>query len=184
MADPLTDPLTDPPEPQPDDKDWTWVLGQPCPECGFDAASLERDQIPEATRKAVGTFQAALRAPRALDRPSPQVWSALEYACHVRDVCSVFGDRLRLMLGEDDPGFANWDQDNTARLGRYWTQDPMAVASQLQVAAEQIARAFADVPDDAWGRTGRRSNGSVFTVESLGRYLAHDLVHHVHDIGR
>ena len=24
----------------PDDKDWTWVLERPCPECGFDAATV------------------------------------------------------------------------------------------------------------------------------------------------
>lgn len=175
----MTEPLT----PQPDGKDWTWVLGEPCPECGFEAASLDRDQIPEATRKAVGTFQAALRTPGAPERSSPQVWSTLEYACHVRDVCSIFGGRVRLMLAEDDPSFANWDQDDTALLERYWTQDPIVVGDELQVAADQIAQAFGDVPDDAWGRTGRRSNGSVFTVESLGRYFVHDLVHHVHDIG-
>ena len=25
----------------PDDKDWTWVLERPCPECGFDASALQ-----------------------------------------------------------------------------------------------------------------------------------------------
>ena len=29
-----------------DDKDWTWVLERPCPECGFDAGALEVAQIP------------------------------------------------------------------------------------------------------------------------------------------
>jgi hypothetical protein len=27
-----------------------------------------------------------------------------------------------------------------------------------------------------------RSNGSEFTVESLGRYHLHDVVHHLHDV--
>ena len=30
----------------PDTKDWTWVLDRPCPECGFDAASVTVDRIP------------------------------------------------------------------------------------------------------------------------------------------
>ena len=25
----------------PDDKDWTWVLERVCPECGFDARSID-----------------------------------------------------------------------------------------------------------------------------------------------
>jgi hypothetical protein len=38
------------------------------------------------------------------------------------------------------------------------------------------------VPADAWDRPGVRSNGSEFTVESLGRYHLHDVVHHLHDV--
>jgi hypothetical protein len=41
---------------------------------------------------------------------------------------------------------------------------------------------FDAVPDGAWGRPGRRSNGSTFTVESLGRYFLHDIEHHLHDV--
>jgi hypothetical protein len=35
------------------------------------------------------------------------------------------------------------------------------------------------VNDGQRQRPGRRSNGSVFTVDTLGRYVAHD----VHDVG-
>ena len=38
------------------------------------------------------------------------------------------------------------------------------------------------VGDDDWDRPGRRSNGSVFTVDTLGRYHLHDLVHHRWDV--
>jgi hypothetical protein len=38
------------------------------------------------------------------------------------------------------------------------------------------------VPHDGWGRRGTRSNGDVFTVESLGRYHLHDVVHHLWDV--
>ena len=88
------------------------------------------------------------------------------------------------MLTEDDPIFANWDQDATALEDRYWAQDPATVSAELAAAGAQIADAFAAVAGDEWQRPGRRSNGSVFTVESLGRYFVHDLVHHVADISR
>ena len=29
----------------PDDKDWTWVLQRPCPECGFDASALAPEGV-------------------------------------------------------------------------------------------------------------------------------------------
>jgi len=42
-------------------------------------------------------------------RPSPGVWSPLEYACHVRDVFRLYDHRLQRMLLEDAPLFPNWD---------------------------------------------------------------------------
>ena len=56
------------------------------------------------------------------------------------------------------------------------------VAVDLDAAARQMAAALDAVGAEQWGRPGRRSNGSVFTVESLGRYFAHDVVHHAHDV--
>jgi len=45
-----------------------------------------------------------------------------------------------------------------------------------------VARTFEAVPADAWARTGRRSNGSAFTVVTLAQYFLHDVVHHLHDV--
>ena len=42
---------------------------------------------------------------------------------------------------------------------------------------------FDTVDGDGWLRRGRRSDGAAFTIESFSRYLVHDLVHHVHDVG-
>jgi hypothetical protein len=45
-----------------------------------------------------------------------------------------------------------------------------------------VAADFDGVEGAAWERRGSRSNGSVFTVASLGRYMVHDIVHHLHDV--
>ncbi|HUR51929.1 MAG TPA: DinB family protein [Mycobacteriales bacterium] len=167
---------------EPDTKDWTWVLERPCPDCGFDAASLAREQIGPQLLAAAAELGRALGEPGATSRPAPGVWSPTEYACHVRDVCRVFGERLLRMLTEDEPAFANWDQDATARELDYAAQDPEVVARQLRAEATTLAGAWDAVPPDAWDRRGLRSDGAAFTVLSLGRYLEHDLVHHVHDV--
>ena len=117
-------------------------------------------------------------------RTAPTTWSVLEYGAHCRDVYLVFGERLHLMLTQDDPQFANWDQDATALQMRYWDSDPGDVAAELGPAAATAADGFDSVSGEQWARTGRRSNGSVFTVETLGQYLLHDLVHHLYDVGR
>jgi len=167
----------------PDTKDWTWVLDRACPDCGFDAAEVPTGSLAERVRRSAAPWPALLADPSAATRHRPAAWSVLEYACHVRDVHRVMGERLRLLLTEDEPRFANWDQDATAREAAYATQAPAVVAEELLAAAEQAAAAYADVPDHAWSRRGTRSNGSEFTVATLGRYHLHDLVHHLWDVG-
>jgi hypothetical protein len=165
---------------EPDTKDWTWVINRPCPDCGLDASTLEYDDIPGHLRANAASWVQVLQRPDVRDRPKPDVWSALEYACHVRDVFVLFDQRLDRMLTEDDPLFANWDQDETAVLDKYGEQDPAVVATQIPPAAERLATRFAQVTDRA--RTGRRSDGAVFTIDSFARYLLHDPVHHLHDV--
>ena len=168
---------------EPDTKDWTWVIEKPCPECGFDAAAVPLAGLPDLVRGNAAAWPAVLARPDVRHRPDPGTWSPLEYGCHVRDACRVFGDRLTLMLTVDDPLFANWDQDATAIEQGYPGQDPAQVAAELVSNATRIADGFAAVRPDQWGRTGRRSNGSVFTVDTLARYFTHDPVHHLHDVG-
>jgi hypothetical protein len=86
------------------------------------------------------------------------------------------------MLREDDPEFANWDQDATAVERRYDLADPAVLGPQLVAAAEAAADSYEAVSDEDWSRPGRRSNGHTFTVESLGRYHLHDVVHHLWDV--
>jgi len=171
-----------PASPEPDVKDWTWVIHEPCPQCGFDARRVEHDDVPVLTRSYTTTIAERLSAPGAATREQPTVWSTLESGCHVRDVCTIFARRLELMLTQDDPEFTNWDQDVTALEQRYWEQQPAQVAAELRAAADAIAAAFAGVHGDRWQRPGRRSNGSVFTIDTFARYFLHDLAHHRWDV--
>lgn len=166
-----------------DSKDWTWVLQRPCPECGFEAEEVAPAELPELVRRTAGSWRHVLAGSDVAARPSADVWSPLEYACHVRDVFRIFDGRLAQMLAEDDPLFLNWDQDETAVVERYDEQDPATVATELTEAAERIAASFAAVGAEQWSRRGRRSDGASFTVASLGRYFIHDPIHHLTDVG-
>lgn len=176
--------------PQPDDKNWTWVLERPCPDCRFDASLIARHTVGATLRTIVASWHQALsrddlvrqRPPRRPD--GSVIWSALEYGCHVRDVFILFDERLRLMLTQEDPTFQNWDQDATAIARRYWEDDPAMVREALVVAGKRLADAFEQVRDDQWARTGTRSDGARFTVESFGRYFLHDPLHHLWDVER
>jgi DinB superfamily len=166
----------------PDTKNWTWVVERPCAECGFDASTFDAVDVADLLRANAAAWPAVLESDDVTVRPDDSTWSALEYAAHVRDVFRIFRVRLDLMLTTDDPLFANWDQDKSAIDDRYNEQDPAVVSSEIVDAAAALSDAFAAIPDDAWSRTGRRSDGAEFTVESFAKYFIHDPTHHLWDV--
>lgn len=166
----------------PDAKDWTWVLRERCAECGFAGTDVTGPDLAGTIHDLVPRWRAALNRLDVRARPARGVWSPLEYGAHVRDVHRVFDERLRLMLEQDDPQFPDWDQDAAAAADRYDLQDPGRVADELADAAAALAARFQSVRPGQWDRPGRRSNGSSFTVATLGQYFLHDVVHHLHDV--
>jgi hypothetical protein len=170
----------------PDDKNWTWVIERACPECGFDAAAVQRSEMGTLLRDNAAAWERILAEPTDIlrQRSSDDRWSPLEYACHVRDVFVLYQQRLELMLTQDNPTYPNWDQDETAVEQRYSEQEPTVVCTDLVAAAAELAAAFEGVSGDQWDRQGTRSDGSIFHIDSFGRYLIHDPVHHLYDVGR
>jgi hypothetical protein len=166
----------------PDDKNWTWVLERACPDCGFDARAFDPTSVVAMIAANVADFRLLLQHPHAAERPDDHTWSAVEYGCHVRDVYRLYLYRLDLMLREDGPRFENWDQDVTAIADRYDEQTAATVAAELEGAADMLAARYTTVRNDQWSRTGFRSDGAVFTIDSFTRYLVHDPVHHVWDV--
>jgi len=134
----------------PVDKDWTWVLDEPCAECGFDAATVTREDIPSRLLAATPRWHTALAAPGVADRPS-------------------LGGR---------PG--------QGRRGDRSSESSCRGCIRRTDRAPDVRRPVRH-PDGClgrqWSRPGRRSNGSVFTMESLGLYYLHDGQHHLHDVG-
>lgn len=172
--------MTQPPPIIPDDKDWTGVIEAGCLECDWQPPQAAA--VAGRIRATVPLWRAALAQPDANARPDSSTWSTLEYGCHSRDVCRLFGQRVSQMLTQDNPTFANWDQDETAINDRYWEQEPRLVAEEYAEAAEHLAGLFDSVQAEQWQRQGTRSNGSEFTVATLAVYCLHDLDHHLHDI--
>lgn len=169
---------------EPETKNWTWVLERECEQCGFDARTIAADDIARLSRDAGEPWSELLAHPLARMRPNDSTWSALEYGCHVRDVFGMTEYRLGRMLNEDDPRFANWDQDETAVAERYELQNPNVVAGEIVATAAIVTGMFETVTGAQWSRPSMRSDGSRFTIESFGKYVLHDLMHHIVDVRR
>ncbi len=166
-----------------DGRDWTFVLQTSCDECGVDVRDLDDRELAGLVRSAGRTWQLLLdeHADDAAisTRPAPDTWSPVEYAEHVRDVLRRYRDRTLLMLSEDDPLFADWDPDTSAV--RYGRTDARTVGAELVAAADALAAVYDGLGATALARPGRRSDGASFSVGSMGRYMLHDVLHHVRD---
>jgi hypothetical protein len=162
-----------------------------CAECGFEGASLDRAEIPGTIRGFARRYAIPLTrglAGEDLDallreRPAARGWSALEYACHSRDVFLVTDHRVRRVMEEDGPRFRRVDPDQGAADLDYNGQDPATVVREIEAATAAVAERLDALTSPEWDRAGTR-DGQALTVDVLARNAVHEGVHHLLDIGR
>jgi uncharacterized damage-inducible protein DinB len=164
--------------------DWAKVQQEACPQCGFDPRTVLVADLARAIQ-AEGVAWSEWLTEAAADpdvdlrsRPGSGVWSPLEYASHVRDVYTLFADRIIRMLEEDDAELGWWDHEVAAVEERYNAQEAEEVATALVDNALELARVLTTVPPDGWTRTATRREGETFTVAGLARFALHESSHH------
>jgi hypothetical protein len=119
-------------------------------------------------------------------RPAPDVWSPLEYACHVRDVLGVQRERVLRTQSEEEPSFTPMDRDRRAVDEAYNRQDPARVADELRAAGAAIAALLESLDDAGWACTGvyNYPATAVRDVDWIARHTLHELTHHLMDVDR
>lgn len=117
-------------------------------------------------------------------RPGPDVWSALEYGVHVRDVLAVFTERVLRTLAEIEPELGWWDHEAAMDDGFANESDRAAVGDDLVENAARLAEVLGRVAGDQWERVATRRESERFTVDLLARFALHEVVHHRDDAER
>lgn len=157
-----------------------------CEACGFDGGTYNDDQLLEGLRslgaqwnRLLAEADGQLRA-----RPAPDVWSALEYAAHTRDVLALHVFGVEQALTRDEPAFPPVEDGLAdAVAGTYAGEDPRAVGHQLAVEATRLARLAADAGPDSW-RRGLTIGEDRSDVRRLLEHALHDASHHEADVER
>lgn len=168
-------------------RDWTRSQFEPCPDCGTDAASVADGDLGREVMRAVAAWGRSMAAadPVAVrQRPADGVWSALEYACHVRDVLPVMAGRIDRMLVDDAADLGWWDHEAAAIEEDYNAQVPVLVIEQMTANGRAFAAVLDRVGDDEWDREATRRAGETFTIRGIGRFVLHEVVHHRVDAER
>ncbi|MGH3417898.1 MAG: DinB family protein, partial [Actinocrinis sp.] len=119
-------------------------------------------------------------------RRSPDVWSPLEYACHLRDVLLVQRERLLLALREDRPVYPSMGREERVEHAAYAQQRPEAVAVQLTAAAEMLADLLARFTEEQWLRLAfyRYPEPAERQLSWVAAHTVHEARHHLLDIRR
>ena len=159
-----------------------------CDECGFVYESLETGEIGSTIRGLAQQVASELVRPAVSGsigtRPAPEIWSALEYGCHVRDVLLVQRERVLLALVEERPSFARMYRDERVSLAGYAGERPSDVADHLTLAADLFGRVIDGLTPEQLARTGIYNFPAPMDrdVAWLGRHTAHEATHHLGDV--
>jgi hypothetical protein len=125
------------------------------------AAAL-RGASDEALRKAAGSG----------------TWSAIEVACHLRDLDRLYAERVSKMAFSDQPRLWMLEQNRIAEQLRYREQDPAAVVKEAKRRREDLVALLRALPHAVWQRTGLHPTRGEISIERLAQVVAdHDDAH-------
>ncbi len=161
----------------------------PCGECGFVYEELPVERVPDVVRAFGPSFRDALGDvdPKvAAERIEPTVWSALEYAGHLRDVFLVQRERVVLARVVERPSLAPMSREERVLLCRYGSQALEDVLGQLSMAADLCALVFEGLTPSDWDRelVYNWPTTEVRDLRWVGRHTVHEGTHHLGDVRR
>jgi hypothetical protein len=161
-----------------------------CDECSFDW-DLSADDVlrtvgsfPDGYRTRLDRFREARDEGVIRRRPSPEIWSALEYAVHVRDVIDFYAARIDRVLNETRPQLTGADFSSMPERRGYLDEDPATVIGEIACKSVEVVDLLHALASDQWERIGIGSDGTERTILVLARRLAHDGQHHLLDLDR
>jgi hypothetical protein len=159
-----------------------------CDECGFEYELSKASDAGPAIMAFADQFGGLLAAPD-VDvgaRGEPDVWSPLEYACHVRDMLLVQRERVLAARRIDGPVCEPMGRDERVEHDGYVEQDPADVARQLGDAAALFANVLARLGPDDWDRTMSYSypERTDRPVRWVAVHAVHEMRHHLLDARR
>jgi hypothetical protein len=146
----------------------------------------EHRAILERMRSSADVVRRAVEAaPPARFGVAPRAgeWSALETLTHLRDVAvHVFGLRIRRLLYEDAPVFADFDEEGYRRASLARGETIGDLLDTVVAEHEQLARLLQGLPDADWAREGRHPSLGVVSIELLARRVGEHAEEHAAQI--
>jgi hypothetical protein len=120
----------------------------------------------------------AAQVPVALARVRSGPFALVEHVWHMADLEREFAERIRRLLGEEDPFLPDFDGERVAKERQYLTLDLAAGLTAFASAREETLRRLDGIASEAGARRGRQEGvGTVSLAEMPGRIVDHDCAH-------
>jgi hypothetical protein len=118
-------------------------------------------------------------SPEALRRPpAPAKWSAIEIACHLRDIDRLYAERVSKTAFSERPAYWMMDNDRVSARLKYRDADLAAVLKEYKRRREDLLLLLRALPDPIWQRTGLHPKRGELTLEKLAAVISdHDTSH-------
>jgi hypothetical protein len=162
------------------------VIHERCDACGFDGASYDDDSLIKSLSDQGARWRTLLgdAGPQLRIRPAPQVWSAIEYAAHTRDILALHVYGVEQALSVDEPVFPEISADLVdSAAATYADLMPEQVASELATQGSQLADVASRAGADNWSR-GITIGEHRSNIRQLLEHGLHDSLHHLDDVER
>jgi len=146
----------------------------------------EHSAILERIRSSAEAVRRAVEAapPARFDRPPREgEWSARETLTHLRDVVvHVYGLRIRRLLYEHAPAFADFDEESYRRASLARGEATGHLLDTIVAEHGQLARLLQALPDAEWARQGRHPSLGAMSIEFLARRVGEHAEEHAAQI--
>lgn len=108
----------------------------------------------------------------------PDGWNTLEIMGHLNDFETVFGDRIRRALAEDNPRFEKIDHEGLVIEHRYREQDLQQVFAQYLEKRRALIDLLQTLTPEGWARRGvHPEQGDCTVLEQAVNIALHDVTH-------
>lgn len=130
---------------------------------------------PQLLREAVaGMSEEQLKA-----KPVPDRWSTLEVICHLSDAESVYAERMKRVIAEDEPPLRGMDPDAWLPCLAYHARDAEEELRLVEATRGQLARILRSLKPADFQRTGHHSEDGPMTLVTLLQRITNHIPHHV-----
>jgi hypothetical protein len=110
--------------------------------------------------------------------PQPGKWSAIEIACHLRDIDRLYAERVSKAAFSERPPFWMMDNARVSERLRYREAEAGAVVKEHRRRREDLLALLRSLPHPAWQRTGLHPKRGELSIEQLAVVIAdHDDSH-------